>query len=325
MPTEIAVHGVLIPAAVALAIVVAAGLLRAIVSPEGRIATPILQWLDARAVTVALAATFAMSYGARQGWQWPPRSAWEWLAPLIVAVAAVGCAAPWPASRAARAVTALFASFLCGAMAAWALALIDLATPPWRAGIGGATALTALVVLATLPVARRDGASRIGRGPPPRDAGNEPSWTDASASALMAISIGGLGIVMVAAGFEKLATISFAVATTLAAVAALALLMSLLARRGPVPGLGGVLVSSAFLVGAAAVAAAYLDSLPRWHWFAAVAAPLAGLLAAAWRCAAPRRRGWGVAAALVAASAISLGNALLALGPLIARGEFPPR
>jgi len=327
MPAEIALHGVVIPALCAVAIVIVARVAARWCAPNSRgpggttaaspgVSASLLAWFDARAVAVAVAVAFALSYRARQGWTVPPRSAWEWLAPLVVACAVFGALLPRPRPRAIRLGVAVAAALIAGGAAAWSLALIDLAAPSWRAAIGGMTAGIALVLVA---------ANLSWPAPPEHSLA--PGFKARVAHALarssgvliMAISIGGLALVVVAAGFEKLATISAAVAATLTLITALAIFI-----RPPTLGLGGTLATSAMLVGGAAVAAAYLDSIPRWHWLVAVAAPLPALAAVRLHADASTPGAWRIMPALLGASLIALGNAGVAIGPLIARGEFPP-
>jgi len=311
MPKQIAIHGVLVPVIVALAavalVLVAEALWRRFDRPV--VARPsrsrrAVAWLHgrldgARVMAPAVAIAFALSFHARQGVRWPPASAWEWLAPAVAAVALVAWLVPGRAGI-------LIGSLAAGAATAWALALPGFKEWPWRLGLGSSVFVLSMILSLAW---RSDRHERSSRG------------IRVAELAAVAIAFGGLAAVVIASGFEKLTTTLMAIAFTLAGAALLATLVSRL-RLGS----ASAAPLSMLLVGAAAVAASYgADDFPFWHWPVAAAAPLAAL-AVSWPS-----RWWGWRPAMraimqfVAVAIIAIGNAAAALGPLIARGDFPPK
>ena len=308
MPQQIAIHGVLIPAAAGGALLLLLLLIDAVLrilagrragGGGGGAARKFLSWLEVRAsgwlaIVPAMALVFILSFHARQGLRWPPPTAWEWFAPAVAAIALVAWFMPgWLAAAGA------------GAITGWALLVPGLRDTNSRIGIGVCVLLLALVLVFLW---RKGGAERHSR------------TSRALACLTVAVPFAGLAGVVIASGFEKLTTNTAALALFAVVAALLSLIFaSVRASSALAP------LVAALLVGIAVIGAGYgPEDFPFWHWPVAVAAPLAALVAEVPPDLWKRRPPLAAVVRLGAVSLVAFGNAGAALAPLIARGDFPP-
>jgi len=314
MPQAIAIHGVVVPVTVGLGLLLVLLVADAVLRSRARrrfsvSSHGVTDWFVSRVsggvvLAPVIALVFVMSFHARQGVAWPPPTLWEWIAPAVVAAAAAAWLLPAPVAVLAAAV-----------IAAWALTLPGFKEPAWRIGIGACV----LVLGGALAFAwGREGTGRDDRAD---RADRDDRATRTSEFFALAVVFAGLAGVVIASGFEKLTTNVAAVSLVLTAAGGVAFFV-----RSLRVGAAGALTAAMVLVSATTVGAAYAhDAFPFWHWPVAVAAPLAALVPElplrAWRT----RSGARAVVRVAAVAVVSLGNAAAALGPLIARGEFPPQ
>lgn len=270
MQARIAIFGVLLPALVAVVPLIAWWVHRRRKEKDAS-----LRW---SAAAVALAA--ALSFHARQGFAFPPAEAWQWVGMAIACLGAVG----WVAgSRNLGVRGCIVAALVAAGSMAFLMRLPGLADLPWRIGI----LVVAAVVAALLA---RSGAARAPVSAP-------LAW----GGLFMAFSVQCL-----AAGFEKLGSMSAATGLVLLALAGLGSMV-----KGFALGAGATVTVAVLFVTFVTVGAAYApDDLPWWRWPAMAAMPLAMLAADARFLPKESLAGGAVRAAL------PLAGAAVVVGPL---------